>query len=163
MPAETLDVSSMIPNKFEPQRKNRFVLMIEGVDAFIIKSSARPTFTTEEIEVPWMNATRYLAGKTKFNALPVTFHDPIAPSGAQQVMEWIRLCYESVSGRAGYADFYKRDIALKMLDPVGTVVQYWDIKGAFLTEINFGELSYENAELAEISCQIRYDNAVLQF
>ena len=32
---------------------------------------------------------------------------------------------------------------LKMLDPVGTVVELWDIKGAFLQSANFGDLSYD--------------------
>ena len=163
MPAETLDVSSMLPNSFEPKRKNRWILMIEGLDAYLMKTASRPTITTDEIEVPFINARRYLAGISKFNTIPVTLHDPIAPSGAQQAMEWIRTCYESVSGRAGYADFYKRDIQLKLLDPVGTVVELWDIKGAWCTEINFGELSYEGGELAEISMTIRFDNAVIQF
>jgi hypothetical protein len=161
--AETLDVTSMIPNKFEPKRKNRFILMIEGIDAYIVKTSARPTITTEEVAVPFINATRYLAGKTTFNTMTVTLHDPIAPSGAQQIMEWVRLHYESVSGRSGYADFYKRDVQLKLLDPVGTVIELWDIKGAFITEANFGELSYEGAETAELSLTLRYDNAVLQY
>lgn len=164
MAAETLDVASMVNNKFEPKRKNRFILMIEGIDAYLLKTASRPTFTTEPIEVPWINSRRYLAGVTKFGTMACTLHDPIAPSGAQQIMEWIRTHYESVSGRSGYADFYKRDIQLKLLDPVGTVVELWDIKGAFVTEANFGDLAYEgNGELQEISITIAFDNAVLQF
>lgn len=163
MAAETLDVTSMIPNKFEPKRKNRWVLMIEGIDAFIVKTAARPTVTTEAVEVPFINSRRYLAGLTKFGTMAITLHDPIAPSGAQQIMEWIRLHFESVSGRAGYADFYKRDIQLKMLDPTGTVVELWDIKGALITEANFGELTYEDGTLAEIQLTIQPDNCVLQF
>lgn len=163
MAAETLDVTSMLPNKFEPKRKNRWVLMIEGLDAYICKTAARPTYTTEEVELPFMNSRRYLAGLTKFNTITVTLHDPIAPSGAQQVMEWVRLHLETVSGRAGYADMYKRDIQLKLTDPVGTVVELWDIKGAWVTEANFGELTYEDGGPLEISLTLRYDNAVLQF
>jgi hypothetical protein len=161
--AETLDVTSMIPNKFEPKRKNRWVLMIEGIDAYIIKTAARPQVTTEEVPIPFINSTRYLAGKTTFNAMNVTLHDPIAPSGAQQVMEWIRLHFESVSGRSGYADFYKRDIQLKMLDPVGTVIELWDIKGAFITDANFNEVTYEDGNPVEIALTLRYDNCVLQY
>lgn len=160
---ETLDVTSMIPNKFEPKRKNRWVLMIEGIDAYIIKTASRPTFTTEEVEVPFINSRRYLAGLTKFGTMAITLHDPIAPSGAQQVMEWVRLHFESVSGRSGYADFYKRDVQLKMLDPIGSVVELWDLKGVMITEANFGELTYEDGTLAEISLTVRYDQAVLQF
>jgi hypothetical protein len=161
--AETLEVSSMLPTKFEPKRKNRWVLMIEGIDAYICKTASRPTVSTEEQEIPFINSRRYIAGKTTFGTISVTLHDPIAPSGAQQAMEWIRTCYESVSGRGGYADFYKRDIQLKLLDPVGTVVELWDIKGAFPTEVNFGDLSYEDGAPLEISLTLRFDNCVLQF
>ena len=163
MAAETLDVTSMIPAKFEPKRKNRWVLMIEGIDAYIIKTTARPTITTEEVEVPFINSRRYLAGKTTFGTMAVTLHDPIAPSGAQQVMEWVRTHFESVSGRAGYADFYKRDCQLKMLDPVGTVVELWDMKGCFLTNANFNDLDYSAEDPSEISLTIRFDNCVLQY
>ena len=135
--AETLSVTEMLPNKFEPKRKYRWVFAIEGIDAFLMKTANRPQIQTQEVELGFINHTRYLAGKTKFATLGVTLYDPIAPSGAQQVMEWIRTHYESVSGRAGYADFYKRDIQCKMLDPIGTVVELWDIKGAIITSANF--------------------------
>lgn len=161
--ATTLDVSELLPTKFEPHAKRRFVLAIEGIDSFIVKTAARPEITTEEIAIPWINSTRYIAGKTTYGTMSVTLHDPIAPSGAQQVMEWVRLCFESVSGRSGYADFYKRDIQIKMLDPLGTVVQLWDIKGAFCTTAGFGDLSMDGGDLAEISLTIRYDNVSLQF
>jgi len=161
--AETLSVAEMIPNKFEPKRKNRWVFAIEGIDAFLIKSAARPSYTTNETQIPFINSTRYLAGKTTFDTMSVTLHDPIAPSGAQQVMEWVRTHFESVSGRAGYADFYKRDLQLKMLDPVGTVVELWDIKGAIITSANFGSLTYGSDDIMMIDLSLKIDNCVLQF
>ena len=161
--AETLSVTEMIPNKFEPKRKNRWVFAIEGIDAFLMKSASRPSYSTNETQIPFINSTRYLAGKTTFETMSVTLHDPIAPSGSQQVMEWIRTHYESVSGRAGYADFYKRDIQLKMLDPIGTVVELWDIKGAILTSADFQSLDYGTEDLSSISLGIKYDNCVLQY
>ena len=161
--AETLAVTDMLPNKFEPKRKFRWIFQIEGIDAFLMKSANRPTMETAEVEVGYINATRYLAGKTKFGTLDITLHDPIAPSGAQQVMEWLRLVYESVSARGGYADFYKRDCQLKMLDPVGTVVELWDLKGCFPTSISFGDLNYTDDEMSEISLTMRFDNCVLQY
>ena len=161
--AETLSVTEMIPNKFEPKRKNRWVFAIEGIDAFLMKTAARPSYSTAETTLSWMNSTRYLAGKTTFGDLSVTLYDPIAPSGSQQVMEWIRTHFESVSGRSGYADFYKRDCQIKMLDPVGTVVELWDVKGAFLTSANFNDLGYDDDAAQEISLTLRFDNCVLQY
>ena len=161
--AETLNVSSMLPNKFEPKRKFRWVFAIEGIDAYLIKTANTPTINTAGIEIPFMNSTRYIAGKTKFDAISCTLHDPIAPSGAQQVMEWVRTHFESVSGRSGYADFYKRDCQLKLLDAVGTVVELWDITGCFLESAGCGDLDYGSEDPAEISLTIRFDNCVLQY
>lgn len=161
--AETLDVSSLIANKFEPLRKHRWVFNIEGIDAFLMKTAARPQMAQGEIVIDYINTKRYLAGKNEFQPINVTLYDPIAPSGAQQVMEWIRVHHEAVSGRAGYADFYKRDCQLKMLDPVGTVVQLWDLKGVFITDANWNDLDYSAPDAAEIALTLRYDLAVLQY
>lgn len=161
--AETLSVTDMLPTKFEPLKKHRFVFAIEGIDSFLVKTAARPQMTFEENEIPWINSTRWVAGKGKWQEMNVTLYDPIAPSGAQQVMEWVRLCFESVSGRAGYSDFYKRDIQIKMLDPVGTVVQLWDIKGAWCKTMNFNEMGYDSNDLADVTLSIRFDNCVLQY
>lgn len=161
--ADTLSVTDMLPNKFEPKRKFRWVFAIEGIDSFLMKTAARPQIQTQEQEVPFINSTRYLAGKTKFSTINCTLYDAIAPSGAQQVMEWVRTHFESVSGRSGYADFYKRDCQLKLLDPVGTVVELWDIKGAFITDASFGDLDYASEDMTEITLTLRFDNCVLQY
>lgn len=161
--AETLDVADMIPNRYEPKRRFRWILAIEGIDAFLMKSTARPGRKFEEIAIDWINSKRYLAGKHDWQTMAVELYDPIAPSGAQQVEEWIRLNFESVSGRSGYADFYKRDIQLKLLDPIGTVVELWDIKGAWPNDINYNELAYDANEAATVTLTLRFDNAVLQF
>ena len=162
--AETLSVTDMLPNRFEPKRGYRWVLAIEGIDSFLVKSTKRPDVTIGSAEIPFINSYRKIAGKLKFGSFSVALHDPIAPSGAQQVMEWIRTHYESVSGRAGYADFYKRDIQLKMLDPIGTVIELWDIKGAFITSANFGTLDYGGGEdPMAVDLTLEFDNCVLQY
>lgn len=159
----TLGVEDMLTTKFQTIGKRHFILAIEGIDSFLVKTASRPTVTTEEVAIPWMGSTRYIAGRTTFNTMTVTLHEAIAPAASQQVNEWLRLCFEPVSGRGGYADFYKRDIQLKMVDPVGSVIQWWDIKGAWITEANFGDLTYEGSEQVEISLTLRYDIAFQQF
>ena len=163
--AETLSVADMLPNKFEPKRKNRFVLAIEGIDSFLIQDVNRPDFTMNSKKIDFINSYRKIGnGKGEWADLSVKLHDPIAPSGAQQTMEWVRTHYESVSGRAGYADFYKRDIQIKVLDPVGTVIELWDIKGAFLKSVGFDGLSYtSDGDLLTITLTISFDNCIFQF
>jgi len=162
--AETLSVTDMLPNKFEPKRGYRWVLAIEGIDSFLVNSTKRPDAQIGKSTINWINSYRNISnGKVVWGNISVELHDPIAPSGAQQVMEWIRTHMESVSGRAGYADFYKRDLQLKMLDPIGTVIELWDIKGAFISSATFGNLSYGSDDMLKVSLTLEVDNCVLQF
>jgi hypothetical protein len=55
------------------------------------------------------------------------------------------------------------EMLLKVLDPVGNVVELWDLVGVFPTEINFGDLTYEDGSPVEISATLRFDQAILQF
>ena len=90
--------------------------------------------------------------------------DPITPSGAQAVMEWVRLHYESVTGRAGYSDFYKKDLTIDVLGPVGDVVSEWIIKGAFIKDGSFADMNWDtDGEAQNIDLTIGMDYCVLNF
>ena len=90
-------------------------------------------------------------------------YDPVVPSGAQSVMEWVRLGYESVTGRAGYADFYKKDVTINVLGPVGDKVEEWTLKGAFPVNATFGDLEWATDDPINISLELAYDYAILQY
>jgi hypothetical protein len=91
-------------------------------------------------------------------------YDPITPSGAQSVMEWVRLSHESVTGRDGYSDFYKKDITLEILGPVGDIVGEWIIKGAFVKSADFGDYDWSQGESAvSLAVTIAMDYCVLNF
>lgn len=161
--AETLSTSQMLSNTYEPKRKFRWILQIDGIDGYVLKTGARPQITAEESVVDYINTKRYLSGKLAWNPIQVTMNDPIAPSAAQKIMDWVRLNYEMQTGRMGYASFYKKDITLKLLDPQGTVVELWDLTGAWPQDVNWGDLDYASSDLVEISFALRFDNATLQF
>ena len=78
-------------------------------------------------------------------------------------MEWVRLCAESVTGRMGYAAGYKKNVDLEMLDPTGVVVEKWILEGTFMTDVNFGSLSYSQDALADISATLRMDRCILVY
>ena len=79
-----------------------------------------------------INVKRYVKGKGALQPLEITLYDPVVPSAAQSVMEWIREHHESVTGRQGYSDFYKRDITFNLLGPVGDIVEEWTLKGTYI-------------------------------
>ena len=148
---------------FEPKLKNRFIMYIEGIPAYLVKTMNRPSLNQETVELPHINVTRYVKGRSTWQPIEVTLYDPIVPSGAQSVIEWVRLHHESVTGRDGYSDFYKKDITFNVLGPVGDKVEEWTLKGAFITEANFNDLDFASSEVADIALTLQYDYAILQF
>ena len=158
-----IDPSEIMFTPFEPKVKTRFIMYIEGIPAYLIRTANRPTITFEEIELDHINVKRYVKGKGAWETLDITLYDPIVPSGAQAVMEWVRLHKESVTGRDGYSDFYKKDVTINVLGPVGDKVEEWTLKGAFIQTANFGDMNWETNEPAEITLTLRYDYAILQF
>ena len=161
--AELVDANEIMFTPFEPKLKNRFIVTIDGVPAYTIKASGRPQIQFEEVELRHMNVSRYVAGKGTWQPIEMTLYDPIVPSAAQAVMEWVRLSHESVTGRDGYADFYKKNVKVNTLGPVGDKIEEWELKGAFITTANFGDLSFDDSTPVEISLTVRYDYAILQF
>ena len=136
--AELLEPQDIMFTPFEPKLKNRYIMQIDGINAYMVKNAKRPSLESEEVPLEHMNTTRYIKGKTRWQPIDITLYDPVVPSAAQQVMEWIRLGHESVTGRDGYADFYKKDVTFNMLGPVGDVVEEWELKGCFIQTADFG-------------------------
>ena len=129
---------------FEPKQTNRFILYMDGVPAYLVKGVGAVSLTQNAVALNHINIQRYVKGKTIWNTIQFTMYESITPSGAQAVMEWVRLGHESVTGRDGYSDFYKKDITFNVLGPVGDIVSEWIVKGAVITEVNFGDYNWDD-------------------
>ena len=161
--AELISANDIMFTPFEPKTQNRFVFNIDGIPAYTIKAANRPTITFEEVALSHLNVKRYVKGRGEWQTLDITLYDPIVPSAAQSVMEWVRLSHESVTGRDGYSDFYKKDCNIQLLGPVGDIVEEWTLKGAFIQDATFGDLDFASSDPVEITLTLRYDYAILQF
>ena len=148
---------------WEPKRQHQFIMEVQGIPSYLIKTSAKPSMTNGEVALDMINVKRYVKGKSEWNSIEVTLYDAIVPSGAQAVMEWVRLHHESVTGRDGYSSFYKKEVRLHQLSPLGEVIEEWILKGAFITESNFGTYDWSSDAVQEISMTLRYDWAFLNF
>ena len=127
--ATLIDANQAMFTPFEPKLKNRFIMSIDGIPAYLIKTANRPSIEFEEVEL----------------------------------MEWIRLGHESVTGRDGYSDFYKKDVQFQVLGPVGDIVEQWTLKGTFIQSANFNDLDFASSDPVDIALTLRYDYAILEF
>ena len=148
---------------WEPKRQHQFVLVMNDIPSYLIKASGKPTITNTAVELDMINVKRYVAGKHAWDTITMTLYDAIVPSGAQAVMEWVRLQHESATGRDGYSSFYKKQIRLHQLCPIGEVVEEWILNGAFITSAGFGTYDWSSDAVQEIEITVQYDWAFLNF
>jgi hypothetical protein len=159
-----LNANEIFFTAFEPKQANRFILYMDGVPSYIVKGVNGINLTQGEVTLNHINVLRKVKGKSVWGNVQMTLFDPITPSGAQSVMEWVRLHHESVTGRDGYSDFYKKDLVLDVLGPVGDVVSEWILKGAFVVDANFGDYNWDTADTAvNITMTVAVDYCVLNY
>jgi hypothetical protein len=148
---------------WEPKRQHQFILDFQGIPSYLVKASGKPTITNTAVELDMINVKRYVAGKHSWETITMTLYDAIVPSGAQAVMEWVRLHHESATGRDGYSSFYKKTIGLQQLSPLGEIIEEWTLNGAFITDASFGTFDWGSDAVQEIELTIRYDWAFLNY
>lgn len=160
------DLLMKMPIPYEPKRNNRFIVRFPstlGINEWFVETAKRPNLKIASTAIPFLNTSTYVAGRFEWGEINVTFRDPIGPSASQALMEWVRLCAESVTGRMGYAAGYKKNVDLEMLDPTGVVVEKWILEGCFLTSVDFGGLGYSDDKIATINTNLRMDRCILVY
>ena len=160
------DLLMKMPIPYEPKRQNRFILRFPstlGINEWFVESTSRPKLTIGATEIQFLNTSTWVAGRFNWGEISVKFRDPIGPSASQALMEWVRLCAETVTGRMGYAAGYKKNVDLELLDPTGVVVEKWILEGAWLSSVDFGSLAYNSENIAEINATLRPDRCILVY
>jgi len=161
--ANLLTPQEIMFTNFEPKMSNRFIMYIGGIPAYLIKAAGRPEIANGKVVIDHINTRRYIKGRSEWQDLTITLYDPVVPSAAQAVMEWVRLHHESVTGRDGYSDFYKKEIVFNSLGPVGDKVEEWTLKGAYIQTAKFSDMDYTGEDLATVELTLTYDYAILQY
>ncbi len=155
-----------IPLDYEPLRENRFFLEFPdelGIEVWKVQEVKRPVLTINSVEVPFINETNYVSGKFKWSEMEIKFIDTIGPSTSNQLMEWVRLHAESLTGRMGYKAGSAKNLLLKGLDPTGVEVQKWFIEQAIITNVDFGNNSMDSDALQMITVTIQPYRCILNY
>ncbi len=159
-----LDPNEIFFTAFEPKQKNRFIMYVDGIPSYMIKEVGDIKISQKDVTLNHINVQRKVKGKSTWDDVSMKLYDPITPSGAQATMEWVRLHHESVTGRDGYSDFYKKDVTINVLGPVGDIVSEWILKGAFIKDATFDGYSWDDDGTAQnISLTLAMDYCVLNF
>jgi len=165
--ANLLAPGELMYRKFEPKLENRFYILTvnQHLPGFIIKKAARPKPDTAIVTVDHINVQHYYKGKTVWKPISIELYDPISPSGARSVMDWLIRSHESTTGRDGYASFYQENVTINILGPVGDIIEEWTLVNAWAGgSFDFGNLDWATENnLVNITFDIIYDYAILNY
>lgn len=152
----------MIFVPYEPKVAFRFRMLIDGIPAFVIKASQMPQLEQNEIIMEHINTDFRVKGKSRWQNINITLYDPIDPSAAQAVHNWINGHHNSASGIDGFAFAeYKKDITIQALGPKQEPVEIWTLFGAYVKTSNWGQMDWSTEDAKTIELTLSYDYAIL--
>lgn len=154
---------AMMFTPFEPKAKFRFVFYIDGIESYLIKQTDLPNLENENIVIDYINVNFKVKGRSNWNDINMTLYDPVDPTGAAMVHDWIDKTHKSDNGVDGFAfDDYKKQVSIKYVNPKGSEFQEWKIFGAFIKTSNWGEVDWSSTtDPITIQLTLSYDYARL--
>jgi len=155
-----------VPFEYEPKRENRFFVEFPdelGIEVWKVQTVKRPQININSVEIPFINESQWVAGRYTWQPIDITFIDTIGPSTSTQLMEWVRLHAESLTGRMGYAQGYKKNLILKSLDPTGVEIEKWFLEQCMITSADFGNNDMSSDALQNITLTLQPYRCILNF
>jgi hypothetical protein len=131
-----------------------------------VASISRPNVNFNPFVIEAYNSKVNLVGKPSWEPVTVTLRDDAGGNVSKLVGEQIQKQFdfaEQASASSGID--YKFVLKFEMLDGGnGTiqpnVLESWELLGAFVNQVNYGEMSYTESAPAEIVLTVTYDNAI---
>jgi hypothetical protein len=130
-----------------------------------IADITRPNLNFNPFVIDLYNSKVNLIGKPEWQTVTINLRDDAQGLVSGMVGEQVQKQFDFAqqSSAASGID-YKFGLTFEMLDGgnganAATVLETWEIYGAFIQEVNWGEMNYATSEAAMIALTIKYDNA----
>jgi len=157
-----------------PKMKYRFRAIFEnfGVSTDRVEMTkqvadiSRPNVNFNPFTVEVYNSKVNLVGKPSWEPVSVNLRDDAGGNVSKLVGEQIQKQFDFAEQSSASSGIdYKFVLKFEMLDGgngqnAATVLETWELYGAFLTSVNYGEMNYGTSEAAMITLSVTYDNAV---
>jgi len=169
---DTLDA-----DKQDPKRKFRFKVQFGNLGDGVVwyaKTITKPEMTISgDTSHKFLGHTFKFPGSVTWNDIELTLVDPISEEASTKLLEIVEAAgytfpssadYATEGGRRAFETISKGkstaalgSIVISQLDADGIVVEQWTLHNPFINKVGFGDLSYEDDGLSEISVGITYD------
>ena len=157
-----------------PKLQYRFRLILENFGVSTPRTEltkqvidvTRPSLTFDETILEVYNSRVYLAGKHTWDPLTINLRDDVNNSVTRLCGEQIQKQFDFFEqSSASSGTDYKFTGRIEMLDGGNganavTVLETWELYGAYVQNINYNTMAYNTSEPAQITLSVRYDNAI---
>jgi hypothetical protein len=167
-----LGIANNLP--LQPKLSNLFTLQLDNVpgqtnsnDSLVklqinLIDCTRPTTSFNTVSMTRFNQKYSVAGAPNPEiTLTAKFRDTIQGNVSRVLWNWSQVIYNPKTGQMGYANSYKTDGQLWILDPMGKRLETFFIKGIWPSKIEYGSaLAYSDSPTAsEVTLTMTYDIA----
>ena len=157
-----------------PKMKYRFRAIFEnfGVSTDKVELTkqvndiSRPNLNFNPFTIDVYNSKVNLIGKPSWEPVTVNLRDDAGGNVSKLIGEQIQKQFDFAEQSSASSGIdYKFVLKFEMLDGgnganQASVLETWELYGAFVNQVNYGEMNYGTSEAAMISLTITYDNAV---
>jgi hypothetical protein len=131
-----------------------------------VESISRPNLNMNPFTIDVYNSKVNLVGKPSWNTCSVQLRDDAGGNVSKLVGEQIQKQFDfSEQSSAASGIDYKFVLKFEMLDGGNganqpNILETWELYGALLSEVNYGDMAYGESAPATIALTIMYDNAI---
>jgi len=150
----------------DPKRSYRWILVLNDIPTYVIKTSGKPQFTVESVQHQFVAHTFYYPGRIQWQELQISLVDPVFPDASAVIVKTLQASGYAIPGTQldAQRSFSKKDSvqalgvpSIQQIDAKGNSIEKWTLYNAWVSAVNFGELSYETDAMVNISMTLRYD------
>ena len=160
----------------EPKRSFKWLLHFNGMPQFVAKSVTKPNFQVSTTPHQFLQHQFNFPGKVTWQPINITIVDPVQPDSAQSLYNILDRAGYVLPNEVNASDLGKRSISKKdMVDSLGEritidqigpggasdIKEQWHLRNPLITSVTFGDLSYENDTILNITIGLTYDWATL--
>ena len=160
----------------EPKRSFKFLLYFNGMPQFVAKSVTKPNFQISTTQHNFLQHQFNFPGKVTWQPINITIVDPIQPDSAQSLYNILTaagyvLPPDVSAGPTGLSTLSKQSMVQSLgnriqIDQIGAggandVKERWHLNNPIITSVTFGDLSYDQDTILNITIGITYDWADL--
>jgi hypothetical protein len=157
----------------DPKRAYRFIVNIGNMPngaQWYAKAVKKPAITITEVDHSFLNHKFYYPGRAEWDTVEVTLVDPVSPDAAANTAAILQASgYTPPIDVTSTTTISKQDavnalggVIIQQIDSEGNPMETWTLWNPFITGVTYGDLSYEEDSLTEVTITIRYDWAVLE-